>query len=113
MPIKAKIDVTKLLKEHFFHGKADATGHKPIYADIVLWETPDDKFNRDFRVVQELNREAREAGERGPILGNGEHFGSSKKAKTEEQPRPRAPLAQRPVKQTPQNDEASEDDIPF
>lgn len=34
--ITAKIDVRKLDKARFFEGKADANGHRPLYADIVL-----------------------------------------------------------------------------
>lgn len=34
--ISVKIDVTKLDKARFFRGKPDASGHAPLYADLVL-----------------------------------------------------------------------------
>ena len=34
--ITVKLDVRKLDKARFFEGKADAQGHKPLYADLVL-----------------------------------------------------------------------------
>lgn len=97
MPIEIKIDVTKILKQHIYEGK------KGKYLTVVLWETPDDKYGNDFRAVQGLSKEARDAREKGPILGNGKHFGS----KPAQKPAP----AKRPA--DPDLDAATDDDCPF
>jgi hypothetical protein len=102
MPIKAKIDVTKILKQYLFEGK------KGKYLDIVLFETPEDQYGNDYRVSQDLPKEARDTGERGPILGNGKVFGQ----KQERQPERKAPPQR--GKETISTDlPESEDDIPF
>lgn len=102
MAIRIKIDVTKLDKSAFFHGKNGA-----IYADLVLWETPDDKYQNDYRVTQDLPRERRDAGEKGEIVGNGKVFGN-----TASKPQQKAPPPQRKPAVDPDLD-AAEDDIPF
>lgn len=63
--IVGKIDVTKIDKELLFTGKNGAK-----YLDIVLWESPDDKYGNDYRIDQGVNKEARAAGKKGAILGN-------------------------------------------
>lgn len=62
----AKIDVTKLDKAHFFKGA------KGIYADLVLIPNRDgtDQYGNDGMVKQGVSKEAREAGQNGPIVGN-------------------------------------------
>lgn len=65
-PIKAKIDVTKILKEHLF------IGNKGTYLDVAIWPNkngPSDRGETHY-IVQEISREARDRGERGPIIGN-------------------------------------------
>lgn len=62
--IKVKIDLKKLDKELFFNADSGA-----VYADLVLIETPNSKFS-DYMLVQDLPKERREAGEKGPIVGN-------------------------------------------
>ena len=64
--ITARIDVSKINKEWLY--TSPKTGAK--YLNIVLWETPDDKYGNDYRVTQEVPKEARDAGKRGEILGN-------------------------------------------
>jgi len=68
--IRIKIDVTKLDKTAFF------AGQKGTYADITLMENRGgpDKFGNDYMVVQDLGKERRLKGERGPILGNGKAY---------------------------------------
>ena len=55
-----------------FEGKTGA-----LYLDLTLWDTPGDKFGNDWRIVQSVSQEARQRGEKGPILGNGKNRGSS------------------------------------
>lgn len=66
MRIKYKIDVTKILKEHLFQGK------KGKYLSGVFVENRDGRNNygHDGFITQEVSREARERGEKGPIIGN-------------------------------------------
>lgn len=71
MIIRAKIDVTKIDKSKIF------VGAKGKYIDISLLENRNgpDEFDNDFMVVQDIGKEARERGEKGPILGNGKFVG--------------------------------------
>ena len=62
--IKVKIDLKKIDKSLLFKAESGA-----VYADLVLIETPNSKFN-DYMVIQDLDKERREAGEKGPIVGN-------------------------------------------
>lgn len=103
MPIKLKIDVTKIIKEHLFKGA------KGTYLDVVLWPTPDDQYDNDWRVVQDLPREARDAGEKGPILGNGKNFGDQQRQKP---PQKKSPPPQRKPPADPDLD-GQEENIPF
>ncbi len=95
--ITAKIDVTKIDKSKLFVGKNGAK-----YLDIVLFETPGDKYGNDYRVVQGVTKEDRSAGIKGAILGNGTVFTRGN--------RTAAP------KETATGDqfaEVAEDDVPF
>jgi hypothetical protein len=66
MPITANINVTKIEKKHIFPGKSGK------YLDLVLFENRDgeDQYGNSGYVVQGIPKEARDAGERGPIIGN-------------------------------------------
>jgi len=59
----AKLDVTKIDKTALFRGA------KGTYLDIVFFDRPD-QYGNDGFVAQDIGKERREAGERGPILGN-------------------------------------------
>lgn len=64
--ISAKLDVKKILKDRLF------VGEKGTYLDITLLKNRDgpDQYGNDYMVVQDLGKEARDKGEKGPILGN-------------------------------------------
>lgn len=64
--IVAKINVTRILKGHLFAGKAGK------YLDIALIENKDgtDQYGNDGFIAQSVGKEARERGEKGPIIGN-------------------------------------------
>ena len=64
--IRAKIDVTKIDKTAIHDGK------KGKYIDITLMDNRDgrDQYDNDGFVVQDLGKDRRLAGEKGPILGN-------------------------------------------
>ncbi len=61
-----KINVTRILKEHLFPGKNGK------YLDIVIWENKKgpDQYGNTHTVCQDIGKEARERGEKGPIIGN-------------------------------------------
>jgi hypothetical protein len=40
------------------------------YLDIVLIETPNNKYGDDYMIVQGIPKADRDAGQKGPILGN-------------------------------------------
>lgn len=106
-PIKLKIDVTKILKEHLFKG------NKGTYLDLVVWPNKDgkDQYGNTHYVVQEPNRAARDAGERGPIIGN-----LTLPENDEPAPAPKPNKYERPAKQAQEDapmGEMETDDIPF
>jgi len=64
--IKLKIDVKKINKAHMH------VGTKGTYLDCVLFTNRDgtDQYGNDGFVKQDIPKEARDAGEQGPIIGN-------------------------------------------
>ena len=65
-PIKIKINYTRIVQSALYDGKHGQ------YLDLVAWPNKNgpDQYGNTHMVCQELPREARESGERGPILGN-------------------------------------------
>jgi len=112
-PIKRiKIDLRSLDKAHFFEGKEHATKtmevkgktvpYRPLYADLTLWDSGKvSDYGDDGYLSQDVSKEARERGEKGPIVGNSKPI----KAKTETRPTP--PPA------TGSNDATDEDPFAF
>ncbi len=96
--IRAKIDVTKILKAYLFKGT------KGTYLDITLMENKEgtDQYGNDYMVVQDIGKEAREAGKKGPILGNAKKMGARTAA-------PKAP----PAKHANPSGQQDDDDIQF
>lgn len=90
--IALKIDVTKIEKDRLFPGKNGAK-----YLDMLLIPSPDNKYGNSHMAVQSVSKEEREAGKRGPILGNAKPIGGQA----------------RPAKHTTRRDDIPEDDIPF
>lgn len=66
-PIKIKINVKKLLKEHFFHAKSGA-----VYVDLVAWpnKSGPGEYGDTHTISQDLPKEARDAGVKSEICGN-------------------------------------------
>ena len=92
---RININVTRIDKAHLVPGKSGK------YLGLTFWENdqPDQYGNAGF-VTQEISKEARDRGEKGPIIGNWKH------AQPRQQPKPAAP------KPAPAQPEA-EDDVPF
>ena len=69
MIIGAKIDVKKINKDLFFKGE------KGLYMDISILENKNgtDQYGNDFMITQDVGKEARARGEKGPIIGNGKY----------------------------------------
>lgn len=76
--ITAKIDVTKIIKDKLYKGA------KGTYLDIALMENRDgtDQYGNDFFIIQDIGKEARERGEKGPIIGNARSRAAKPKAAT-------------------------------
>ena len=64
------IDVTKIDKNALYKGK------KGTYLNLTLLENRDgeDQYGNHGFIIQDIGKERREAGERGPILGNWKHL---------------------------------------
>ena len=98
--IAGKINVVKIDKSKLFEGKDGAK-----YLDIVLIETPNDKFGNSHMICQSVSKEERQAGVRGAILGNAKTIGQSY-----------APTAKQQVsakREANQDGQENTDDIPF
>ena len=96
---KLKINVNLIDKAHLFKGA------KGTYLDVTLMENKDgaDQYGNDGFIVQDIGKEAREAGQKGPIIGNWRHL----QKRTADKP---APVAKKPA---PKDDDVAPDDIPF
>lgn len=72
--ITLNLDVTKISKELLYKGK------KGTYCDLLLMENKDgtDQYGNDGFAVQGVSKERREAGERGPIVGNWKYLADAK-----------------------------------
>lgn len=94
--IAIKIDCTKITKERLYPGKK---GGKYLSALAMELDEPD-RYGNDWRIVEAVSKEERQAGKRGPILGNGKNIGG---AKRQEQKPAQAQAGEQP----------QEDDVPF
>ena len=68
--IIAKIKTAAIDKTRLFKSDRGVT-----YLDLVLIESPNDKYGNDYMVVQGVSKEDRAAGVKGAILGNAKIFG--------------------------------------
>lgn len=68
--IAVKIDVMKIEKARLFAGKK---GEK--YLDLILIPSPQNQWGNSHMVLQGVTKEEREAGKKGPILGNAKTIG--------------------------------------
>ena len=94
--IAVKINASKVAKEHLYEGKNGK------YLDVILFENKDgqDQYGNDGFVVQSVSKEAKDRGEKGPILGNWKRL----------QTKTRQPEKTKP---TSLPIPADEDDVPF
>lgn len=94
-----KINCSKILKEHLFDGKSGKL------LDIAIWPNKDgpDKYGNTHYVTQGISKEARERGEKGPIIGNLKWTAETNKNATTGQSEAKAG----------QSAETHDDDVPF
>lgn len=97
----AKIDVTKVLKQHLF-----ATTKGAKYLDVAFHESPNE-FSDGF-ITQSIPKELRDKGEKGPIIGNWKY---PNKAKATQAPEKRSAAPQAQNKPASHDDDPT--DIPF
>jgi hypothetical protein len=90
--ITGRIDLNKLDKAKVFEGRNGAQ-----YIDVALIETPHSKYDQDYMIVQSVSKEERQAGKRGPILGNAKIMGDRGK----------------PAHPTPATRKEDDDSVPF
>ena len=103
-PIKLKLNVSRIIKDHLYAGKNGK------YLDLVAWPNKNgpDQYGNTHMVCQELSKEARDAGEKGPIIGN------LTLPEQESPPSRQAPPVRQQRQQAHQETEPmEEDDIPF
>lgn len=93
--ITLNINVTKIDKGLLYEGK---NGGK--YLGLALFDNKEgiDQYGNNGFVVQDVGKDKRLAGERGPIVGNWREVGGAKAA---------------PKPETPKLTDEAEDDIPF
>lgn len=96
---RLKIDVTKIDKAYLFKGKSGT------YLDATLMDNREgpDQYGNDGFIVQDVGKENREKGIKGPIIGNWKHVGD----------KPAQPRPQQKQAQTQAEDCQEDDDIPF
>jgi hypothetical protein len=93
-----KLDVTKIDKSAIYEGK------KGKYITLTLLENREgrDDYGNDGFVTQDIGKERRESGEKGPIVGNWKHLETKRPVQKSMPPSP-----------GPVVDDDPDDDIPF
>lgn len=108
--IKLRIDVTKIDKALLFKGA------KGTYLDATLFlEEEDDQYDQCGRISQDVSKAAREAGEKGAILGNAKRLVKKAAPQQDTRRESRSAPAQRqapPATRQPDVDDESSN-IPF
>lgn len=101
--IVLKIDVTKIDKNHLFVGKSGK------YLDCILNENRDgpDQYGNIGFIAQSVSKEAKEKGERGPIIGNYKEIVTTPRVPKQAESKPTA------SKPKPESADPDKDDVPF
>ena len=101
--IACKIQTNKIDKNHLFKGQ------KHTFLDIVLHDNKDgeDEWGNLGFITQSISKEARDRGERGPIIGNWKEVGQKRQVTPQERDHAKA----KSNGYQPQPDE--DQDIPF
>ena len=101
-PSKLKIDVTKVLKQYLFKGE------KGTYLNCSVWpnQEGEDRFGFTHSIKQEIPKEARDAGEKEPYIGN-------LKLEQADTPRQQEPIRNRQQPRTDAPAKAEKEDFDF
>lgn len=91
--ISVSINLEKIDKAHIVQGE------KGKYINVRLVNTPTSPYGHDYFVAQDIPKELREQGLRGPILGNGKAWGVGEGTQAQKESRPESV--------------GSNDDLPF
>lgn len=120
--VKLKIDVTQIEKARLFQGK------KGTYLDATVFIDVDnkDQYENNGMITQDVSKEEKDSGVKGPILGNVQVFwrddnNQNQQANNQAMNRQQAPQQRQqqapPQQQAPQqqqsNDDFIDDSIPF
>ena len=102
---RLKIDVKKIRKDLLF------TGEKGTYMDLTLMDNRDgpDQWGNDGFIVQDVGKQRREAGEKGPIIGNWKNVGQPQRQTSQNT----APPPSRTATADALDEFQEDDDIPF
>lgn len=103
--VRLKLDVTKIEKARLFKGQKGTYLDATVFVDI----DESDQYGNHGMITQDVTKEEREAGTRGPILGNVKVFYKG------DQQRQQAPQqqAQQSAPQQPGGMMDDDSDIPF
>lgn len=96
--VAVKIDVTKIDKALLYKNEKGAYLNATMFIDA---DTPD-KYGNHGMVTQDVSKEAKDAGEKGPILGNVKIFWKGD-----------TPSRSKPVSKPATKGDDFDDDIPF
>ena len=69
--IRIKLDLNKVVQDALFPGKNGAS-----YLDLTLIPSKNSQYGDSHFAVQDLGKEARLAGKKGPIIGNAKIIGA-------------------------------------
>lgn len=108
--IRLKINLSKVDESAIFVGKSGAR-----YLDVTVIEKRDD-YGNDYMVTQDIGKDRRMNGERGPILGNGKKLNWSASAgrpAQTPQPTTKTYMNPTPSRTPPPQGEVGIDDVPF
>ena len=107
-PIKAKINVSKILKEYLFEGKSGKM------LDLTIWPNRDGagKYGDTHYIVQDLGKEAREKGIKGDIIGNMTIEAAGNGGQSSARPAQQRPAA-KPASKPESNDWDDDSSVPF
>ena len=103
--IAIKIDRKKLVEELIFKAQSGAE-----YIDAVLMPSKDSKYGDSHFIVQSVSKADREAGKRGPIIGNAKILGGGG---ARSRPAPTPAPRRTENKPKPARDEGVDEDVPF
>jgi hypothetical protein len=102
--VNVKIDVRKLDKARFFEGKPDKDGHRPLYADIVLFPKKEVGQFGDTHFCKQSKKKDEQV--ELPIIGNATERGATQAPAAK-------PATRQPTRPAPQNLDEDGSDTPF